>query len=158
MYSADNRAHFCKALYGMCTATQNELKAVMKVSAETGQNFTLKKTSLESTTQDDFQEIKRPKRLISNSTSQAAKQSTKRVPTSAAVSLPTKAVLTRTSHNCWHADGGHWRSNTQQEPEALRKPVGPIMMASTTNLLGQLRDLNTSTTRTNSKIHEIKSV
>jgi hypothetical protein len=45
-------------------------------------------------TQDDFQEVKRCKRQISNDTSETAKKSTKPVPTSAAVKLPPKVVLT----------------------------------------------------------------
>jgi hypothetical protein len=48
-----------------------------------------------STAQDDnFQEIKRSNRHISNGISETAKKSTKSVPTSAAVKLPPKAVLT----------------------------------------------------------------
>jgi hypothetical protein len=43
---------------------------------------------------DDFLEVKRCKRHISNDTSQTAKTFTKPVPTSAAVKLPPKAVLT----------------------------------------------------------------
>jgi hypothetical protein len=49
------------------------------------------------TAQDDnFQEVKRCKRYISNNTSQTARKSTKSVSTSAAVKLPPKAVLTHT--------------------------------------------------------------
>jgi hypothetical protein len=54
----------------------------------------MNKTSLESAAQDDFQEVKRRKRHIYNNTSQAAKKSTKPFPTSAAVKMPPKAVLT----------------------------------------------------------------
>jgi hypothetical protein len=51
---------------------------------------------VESTAQDDdFQKVKGRKRRISKNTSQAAKNSTKPVPTSSAVKLPPKAVLTR---------------------------------------------------------------
>jgi hypothetical protein len=49
---------------------------------------------VESTTHDDFQEVNRCKRHVSNNTSQTAKKSTKSVPTSAAVMLPPKSVLT----------------------------------------------------------------
>jgi hypothetical protein len=53
------------------------------------------KTSVESTAQgDDFREIKRCKRHISNNTSQTAKNSTKQAPKSAAVKLLPKAILT----------------------------------------------------------------
>jgi hypothetical protein len=73
----------------------NELKAVMKVSAQEGQSVAVNETSLESTAQgDDFQEVKRRKRRISDDTVQTAKKSTKSVPTSSAVKLPPKAVLT----------------------------------------------------------------
>jgi hypothetical protein len=52
------------------------------------------KTSVESRAQDDdFQEVKRLKKYISNCTSQTAKKSTKPVRTSAAVKLPPKAAL-----------------------------------------------------------------
>jgi hypothetical protein len=43
---------------------------------------------------DDFQEIKRRKRHISDNTSQIAKKSTKPNPTSATVKLPPEAALT----------------------------------------------------------------
>jgi hypothetical protein len=89
--SAENRVTFCKALdgrplfgplYGMYAVTLNELKAVLKVSA---------RTSVESTAQDDdFQEVKRRRRHISNNTSQTSKKSTKPVPTSAAIKTPPK--------------------------------------------------------------------
>jgi hypothetical protein len=50
---------------------------------------------LESTAQDDdFREVKRRKRHISNDISQTAKKSTKSVPTSTAAKLPAKAVVT----------------------------------------------------------------
>jgi hypothetical protein len=50
---------------------------------------------VESTAQDDFQEVKRRKRRIFNDSSQTAQKSTKPVQTSAAVKMPPKAVLTR---------------------------------------------------------------
>jgi hypothetical protein len=53
------------------------------------------KTSVESMAQNDFQEVKRCKRHNSNDTSQTVKKSAKPVPTSTAVKLPPKAVLTR---------------------------------------------------------------
>jgi hypothetical protein len=74
--SAENRTNFCKgldgkpllsALYGMYAVTLNGLKAVLKVSPQAGQSDAANKTSVESKTQDDdFQEVKRRKRLISN--------------------------------------------------------------------------------------------
>jgi hypothetical protein len=101
----ENGANFCKSidgklllspLYGMYTVTLNELKAVLKVSAQAGQSDAVKKTSVESTAQhDDFREVKRRMKHSSNDTSQTAKKSTKPVPTSAAVKLSPKAVLTR---------------------------------------------------------------
>jgi hypothetical protein len=100
----ENRANFCKALagntlfndlYGMNTATLNGLKAVLKVSAQVEQSGAVNKTSVESATQDDFREAKRRKRHISNDTTQTGKKSPKLVPTSAAVKLPPKSVLTR---------------------------------------------------------------
>jgi hypothetical protein len=80
----ENRANFCKAAdgkplfsapYGMYIVTPNELKAVLKMSAQEGQSGAVNKTSVESTAQDDdFQEIKRRKRHIYNATSQIAKK------------------------------------------------------------------------------------
>jgi hypothetical protein len=53
----------------------NELKAILKVSAQAGQSVTVNKTSVESTAEyDDFREVKRRKRHIFNNTSQAAKK------------------------------------------------------------------------------------
>jgi hypothetical protein len=100
----ENRAAFCKtlggkllfsALYSMYAVTLNELKAILKVSAQAGQSGAVNKSSVESTAQaNDFQEVKGCKRHISNNASQTAKKSTKPVPTSAGVKLPPKAVLT----------------------------------------------------------------
>jgi hypothetical protein len=99
----ENRVNFCKALNGKplfsavyCTyaLALNELKAVLKMSAHAGQSSAVNKTSVESTAQDDFQEVKTRKRHISN-TLQIAKKSTKLVPTYAAVKMPPKAVLTQ---------------------------------------------------------------
>jgi hypothetical protein len=99
----ENRANFCKAvdgkplfsaLYGMYTVTPNELKVVLKMSAQAAQSGAVNRTSVESTTlDDDFQEVKRRKRHICNNSSQTAMNSTKPVPTSAAVKLLQKAVL-----------------------------------------------------------------
>jgi hypothetical protein len=74
----------------------NELKAILKVNAQAGQSGAVTKTSLESTAQDDdFQEVKRRKRHISNDTSETAKKTTVSVPKSAAGKVPTKAAITR---------------------------------------------------------------
>jgi hypothetical protein len=98
-----NRVNFCKALdgrpvysalYGMYTVTPNELKAVLKVSAQEVRSVAVNKTSVEPTAQDDdFQEVKRRKRNIFNNSSQTAKNSTEPVPTSVSVKMPPKAVL-----------------------------------------------------------------
>jgi hypothetical protein len=79
-----NRVNFCKALdwkpvysalYDMYAVTLNELKAVSKVSAQEVQSGAVNKTSVKSTAQDDdFQEIKRRNRHISNNASQTAKK------------------------------------------------------------------------------------
>jgi hypothetical protein len=99
-----SRPNFCKALdgkplfsalCGMYAVTLGEQKAVLKMSAQTGQRDAVNRTSVESTAQDDdFQDVKRHKRHISNNTSQTAKKSIKPVPTSVALKLPPKAVLT----------------------------------------------------------------
>jgi hypothetical protein len=106
---------------------------------------------VESTAQDDFQEVKIRKRHISNNALQPAKKSTKLVPTSAAVKLPLKAVLTRnfftplrtTDVDMETTEAG----NTLPEEEAPRKPdrPPPITMTSTTNLIqlqSDLKDVN----------------
>jgi hypothetical protein len=46
-------------LYGTYTVTLNELKAVLKVSAQAGQSGAANKPSVESRAQDDFQEVNR---------------------------------------------------------------------------------------------------
>jgi uncharacterized protein with ATP-grasp and redox domains len=66
------------------------------VNAQAGQCGAVTKTSLESATHDDdFQEVKRRKRHISNDTSQTAKKSIILAPKSAAGKLPNKTVMTR---------------------------------------------------------------
>jgi hypothetical protein len=131
----ENRGNCCKGLdekplfstlYGMYTVILNELKAVMKVSAQAGQNCVVNKTSVESAAQDDdYHEVKGRNRNISNNTSQTAKKSTKPVPTSAAVKLPPKAVRTpkffaplRTPDMDTETTG---TENTLPEQEAPRK-------------------------------------
>jgi hypothetical protein len=76
-----NRANFRKGLngkphfsvlYGLYTLTLNELKAVLKVSAQAGRNGAVNKTLVESMAQEDnFQKVKRHKRHISNDTSES---------------------------------------------------------------------------------------
>jgi hypothetical protein len=79
----------------MYTVTLNELKTVLKVSAQAGQSGGVNKTSVESPAQnDDFREVKRRKRRYSDDTSQRDKKSIISVPKSAAGKLPTKAVST----------------------------------------------------------------
>jgi hypothetical protein len=66
---------------------------ILKVNPQAGQRGIVNNTSLESIVQNDFHEIKRSKRHISNDTSQAAKKPTKPLPASPAIKLPSKAVL-----------------------------------------------------------------
>jgi hypothetical protein len=79
----------------MCTVRLYELTSILEVSAQAGQSGAVNKTSLESTAEDDYQEVKRHTRPISNDTSQRAKRSTKPVPTFAAVKLSPKTLITR---------------------------------------------------------------
>jgi hypothetical protein len=94
--------------------------------------------------EDNFQEVKRHKRHISNNTSQAVTKLNKPVPTSAAVKLLSKAVLTRnfvTALTTTEMDMETTEAeNTPPEQEVPRKPSRspPIVMTSTTNL-NQLR-------------------
>jgi hypothetical protein len=118
------------------------------VSAQARQSGVVNKTPVESKAQDDdFQEVKRCKRLTSNNIWQTAKNSTRTVPTSTAVKLPPKAVSTRkfftplrTTVMDMEATGAE---NTIPEQEALRKPgrLPLIIMASTTNLIRLQIDL-----------------
>jgi hypothetical protein len=148
----------------MYAVTLKELKAVVKVSAQAGQNDAINKTSVESTAQDDdFHEIERRKRHISNYTLQTAYKSTKPIPTSAAVKLLPKAVLTlnffaplRTIDMDTETTGAE---NALLEQEAPRQPgrPPPIMMTSTTNLIriqSVLQDCVKEST--SSKIHVMK--
>jgi hypothetical protein len=92
----ENRAKFCKLLdgkllfsaaYRIYMVRLKELNAVLKVKAQAGQNGAVNKTPLETTAQnDDFQEVKRCKRHISNDTSQTAEKSTISAPKSAPAS------------------------------------------------------------------------
>jgi hypothetical protein len=147
----ENRANFCKilqgkllfsALYGIYTLTLNELKAVLKVKAQTGKCGAVTKTSLESAAHDDnFQEVKRCKRHISNDTSQTAKKLITSAPKSAAGKLPTKTVITRNFFAPLRTNDMDTEStkteSTLPEKEAPRKSgrLPPIVMTSTTNLI-----------------------
>jgi hypothetical protein len=127
--------------------TLNELKAVLKVSIQKGQSGAVDKTSVESTAQDDdFQEVKRCKRHISNNTSHAAKKSTKTVPKSTVVQLPPKAVLTHNFFAPFSTDMDMETTGTENiisEQESPRKPghLASIMITYTTNLIRFQSDL-----------------
>jgi hypothetical protein len=120
--------------------TLTELKAVMKCTKRTKwcseQNLSESKAR-----DDDFQEVKRRKRHISNNTSKAAKNATKLVPTSAAEKLLQKAVLTRNFlaplRTTDMDKGTTGAQNILPEQEAPRKPgrQPSIMMTSITNLI-----------------------
>jgi hypothetical protein len=87
-----------REIYSLYMVTFNELKAVRKVTAQAGQSAVVNKTSVELMPhENNFREIKRPKRLTYNDTTETAKKLTKPVPTSTAVKLQPKAVLTHIS-------------------------------------------------------------
>jgi hypothetical protein len=98
----ENRANFCKvldqkplfsSLYGMHTVQLNELKAFLKVTAQARQSGVVKKPEGNQMAQDDdFQDVKRSKRHISNNTLQTTKMATKPVQTSATVKRIRKSV------------------------------------------------------------------
>jgi hypothetical protein len=131
----------------MYMVKQNELKVVLKVSAEAGENGAENKTSVEPTVQDDdFQEVNRRKKHISKYTSQTAKKSINPVQTSAAVKLSSKAVLTRNffpSLSTTDMDKGTTTAmNVLPQQEAPRKSGRPSpIVPSTTNLIRLQRDL-----------------
>jgi hypothetical protein len=122
--------------------------SILKVSAQAGQSDAVNKTSVESTAQDDdFQELKRYKRHISNDISQTAKKSIKPVPTSVAVKLPPKSVLTcnffaplRTTDMDTETTGTENALPEQETPIKPGRPP-PVMMTSTTNLIRLQSDL-----------------
>jgi hypothetical protein len=89
----------------------------------------MNKTLVESTAQDDdFHEIKRRKRHLSNNTSQTAKKSIKPVPTFAAVKLLPKSVPTRNTFAPLRTTDMDTETtgveNTLPEQEAPRKLAG----------------------------------
>jgi hypothetical protein len=94
-----------------------------------GKGGAVNKTSVESVAQnDDFQEVSRRKRHISNNTSQTAKKSTKPIPISEAVKMPSKTMLIcdfsaplGTNDMCMETTGA---DNTLSEQEAPRNQVG----------------------------------
>jgi hypothetical protein len=100
----ENRAKFYKfldgkplfsALYGMYMITLKELQAVLKVNSQTGRSVAVNKTSVETTQDYDFQEIKRRRRRVFNDASETTMKSTKSVPISTTVKQTPKAVRTR---------------------------------------------------------------
>jgi hypothetical protein len=97
--------------------------------------------SAESTAQDDFHEVKRHRRHISNNTLQTAKKSIKLIPTSAAVKLPPKAVLTRnfftplrTTDMCMETTGAKKALPGEEAPRKSGRPPS-IVMTSATNFI-----------------------
>jgi hypothetical protein len=143
-YKALDEKQLFSILYGMYTVTLNELKDVLKVSAQAGQSGD---QNHRGNNGQDFQEVKRRKRHISNNTSQTAKKYTKPVPTFAADKLPPKAVLTRNFFTPLRITDKDIQTigaeNKQLEQEAPRKSgrPPPIMMNSTTKLIQLQSDL-----------------
>jgi hypothetical protein len=152
----ETRANFCKildgnllfsSLYGMYIATLNELKVVLKVSAQAGQSGGANKTSAESAAQnDDFREVKTRNRRYSNENSQPRSRLLS-VPKSAAVRLPTKAVITRSffaplriKDMDTETTGAENTLPEQEAPRKLGRPA-PVVMTSTTNLIRLQSDL-----------------
>jgi hypothetical protein len=96
---------------------------------------------------DNFQEVKRHRRHISNGISETAKKSTKSVPTSAAAKLPPKAVLTRNFFAPLRTTDMDMEitvaENALLELQTPRKPGKPlpIMRTSTTNIIRLQSDL-----------------
>jgi hypothetical protein len=74
----------------MYAVTLNKLKAILKVTVQERRSGAVNKNSVESMTQDDFQEVKKRKRHIFNNISQRTKKSTKPVSISAAIKMPLK--------------------------------------------------------------------
>jgi hypothetical protein len=136
-------AHYC-----MDTVTLKELQAVLKVNTQTGQSGLVNETSLESTTlDDDFQEVKRRKRRISNDISETTMKLTNSVPISTAVKQTPKAVSTRnffaplrTNDMDMETTGTEKTLPEQDVPRKSSRPP-PIVMISTTNLIRLQRDL-----------------
>jgi hypothetical protein len=123
------------------------LKAVLKVNAQAGQCGAVTNTSLDSADHDDFQEVKRRKRHISNGTSQTAKKLIISAQKSAAGKLPTKTMITRKFFAPLRTNDMDTETtaaeNTLPEKEAPRtsgRPP-PIVMTSTTNLIRLQSDL-----------------
>jgi hypothetical protein len=128
-----------RALYSMYTLTLKTLQAVLKLSTQTGQSGAVNKTTLESMAQhDDFQEIKRRKRCISNDTSETNMKLTKSVPISTAIKQTPKVVPTRNFFAPLRTNGMDIETteteNTLPEQEAPRKSgrSPPIVMTFTT--------------------------
>lgn len=114
---------------------------------------------------DNFQEVKRRKRCISNNTSQRAKKLTKSIPTSIAVKLPPKAVLTHTFFTLLRTTDMDTESNgtenTLPEKEIPRKPGRPpsIVMTFATNLIHLQSNLKTTSNEsTSSEIREMEPI
>jgi hypothetical protein len=108
-----------------------------------------KKTSLESTAQDDdFQEVKRCKRRLSNDISETTMKSTKSVPISTTVKQTPVAVPTRKFFAPLRTNDMDTETNgankTLPEQEAPRKSrtLPPIVMTSSKNLIQLQSDLN----------------
>jgi hypothetical protein len=148
----ENRANFCKvpdgkplfsAFYGMYAVMPNELKAILKVSAQEGRSGAVNKTSVKSMAQDDdLHEVMRRKRYISNNTLQTARKSTKPVPTSAAMLTHNFFAPLRTTDMDTETTEAE---NTLPEQEASRKPGRPlpVVMTFITNLVRLQSDLKT---------------
>jgi hypothetical protein len=128
----------------MYTVTLIEL---MAVSAQAKHSDTVNKTSSESMAQDDnFRKVKKRKRHNFNDASQSAKNSTKRVPISAAVKLPPKAMSTcnflappRTTDMDTETTGAENTPPEQEAPRESGRP--PILTTSTKNLIQLQSDL-----------------
>jgi hypothetical protein len=141
----------------MYAVTLKELQAALKVNTQTGQSGAMYKTLLDSTAQDDdFQEVKRRKGLVSNDTSETTMKSTKSVPVSTTVKQTPKAVPTRNFFTPLRTnDMDMVTTGTEKilpEQEAPRKSGRqlPVVMTSIKNLIRLQNDLKNMPTESTS--------
>jgi hypothetical protein len=127
--------------------TVKELQTVLKTNVQAQQNGAMNKSSLESMAQDDnFQEVKRCKRHISNDTLETAKMTTESIPVTTGVKQTPKAVPTRNFFAPLRADMNTQTTgaeNNLMEQEAPRKSGRPpsIVVTSTIILIRLQSDL-----------------
>jgi hypothetical protein len=147
------------ALYSTYTVTLQELKAVLEARTLAGRTDLPKTTGQQTTQEDCFQEVRRPKRHATDETIGTSKKAAVQTKTSPSLNIPPpKDLVTRnffaplrTVDMDADAFGTEASSNEETVPGKASKPP-PIIPVSTTNLIQLQKQLKSAIKKTSNSV------